>query len=90
MPASLASRWLRLCATFSVALLAGCGPTGNGLGPVHPWTVNGTPYAGVGTLGVEPGQSTDFAVYVINDAHAPVTVTAARLIKFPPDILRDI
>jgi hypothetical protein len=83
MTASFGSRWLLLAAAAAAVLLAGCGLFGSGAGPVHPWTVNGTPYAGAGTLGVEPGQSTDFEVYVVNDANVPVVVTAARLIKMP-------
>jgi hypothetical protein len=83
MTASFGLRWLLLGAAASVVILAGCRFMGSDAGPVHPWTVNGTPYTSVGGVGVEPRQETDFDVYVINDAAVPVTVTAATLIKIP-------
>jgi hypothetical protein len=63
--------------------LTGCATAADASGPVHPWRVNGIPFASAGTLGVYRGQTTDFEAYAINDAHAPVVVTAARLIRVP-------
>ena len=70
---------LFLTAGVGALVIAGC----DSAGPVHPWRVQGTPFAVAGTLGVYRGQTTDFEAYVVNDAHGAVTVTGARLIRLP-------
>lgn len=72
-----------LLAVVGTLAFTGCVTAADASGPVHPWRIHGVPFASAGTLGVYRGQSTDLEAYAINDAHAPVVVTAARLIRVP-------
>jgi hypothetical protein len=80
------TRLLLIAVALGMAALAGCAQSPSTIsdsGPVHPWLVQGTPFASAGTLAVYRGQVTAFGTYLVNDAKSPVTVTSARLIRVP-------
>jgi hypothetical protein len=79
----------RCCAVLTAAVAsltgAGCGSS-QSAGPLQELTAGGKPALTAASVLVDPGQTADGEVYVVNSAHEPVTVTGVSEVVVPGEL----
>lgn len=68
-----------LAAVIALSAITGCGLTGSA-GPLQNLTTGGQPQFTIAWAAYIPGQTADFAAYVVNSGSGPVTLISASLV----------